>query len=105
MMAESSGTSARGPGRPFEKGRSGNPGGRPKLEGEIRKLAQKHGPNALKRLVELMKSSNERVAVAAAQAVLDRAYGKPPQGLHIEGDNPIAPAVRIEFVKPKEQDS
>ena len=78
--------SSRGTGRPFAKGRSGNPGGRPKVEGEIRELAQKHGPDALKRLVELMKSENERVAVAAAQVILDRAYGKPQQALQIDGD-------------------
>ncbi len=33
-----------------------------------------------------MKSKNERVAVVAAQAILDRAYGKPPQALQLEGD-------------------
>jgi hypothetical protein len=70
-------------GRPFPKGQSGNPGGRPKAEGEIRELAQKHGPEALQRLVDLMGSANERVAVAAAQAVLDRAYGRPVQGLQL----------------------
>lgn len=70
----------------FQKGRSGNPGGRPRAEGDVRKLAQKHGPTALARLVELMKSENERVAVVAAQAVLDRAYGKPPQSLQVDGE-------------------
>lgn len=70
----------------FKKGQSGNPGGRPKVEGEIRELAQQHGPAALKRLVELMASENERVAVAAAQAVLDRGYGKAAQALHLDGE-------------------
>lgn len=70
----------------FKKGQSGNPGGRPKVEGEVRSLAQQHGPAALQRLVALMKSKNERVAVVAAQAILDRAYGKPPQALQLEGD-------------------
>lgn len=76
----------RGGGRPFSKGRSGNPGGRPKAEGEIRSLAQKHGPAAFARLLELMRSENERVAVAAAQAVLDRGYGKPAQAVHVDGE-------------------
>jgi hypothetical protein len=70
----------------LKKGQSGNPGGRPKLEGEIRALAQKHGKPAIERLVELMASKNERVAVAAAQVILDRGYGKPPQALQIDGE-------------------
>jgi hypothetical protein len=104
-MAENSEPSARnrGSGRPFGKGQSGNPGGRPKLEGEIRKLAQKHGPAAIKRLVDLMDSSNERVAVAAAQAVLDRAYGKPPQGIHLKGDGTAPHVMQVEFIRAKTQ--
>jgi hypothetical protein len=85
-MAENRQGTAGKSGRPFQKGRSGNPGGRPKVEGEIRALAQQHGPAALKRLVQLMGSKNERAAIAAAQAVLDRAYGKPPQAIDLGGD-------------------
>lgn len=96
-MPENRGTSGR-----FEKGRSGNPGGRPKLEGEIRSLAQKHGKAALKRLVELMAAKNERVAVAAAQAILDRACGKPPQGIHLKGEGNLPSLLRVEFVRCKE---
>jgi Family of unknown function (DUF5681) len=73
-------------GRPFQKGQSGNPGGRPKIAGEIRELAQQHAPAALERLVRLMNSTSGRVAVAAAQAILDRACGKPPQALQIDGE-------------------
>jgi hypothetical protein len=79
-------------GRPFQKGRSGNPGGRPRIEGEIRALAQQHGPAALERIVQLMKSENERVAVVACQAVLDRAYGKPPQAIDLGGGENRQPA-------------
>ena len=70
-------------GRPFPKGESGNPGGRPRVEHEIRVLAQQHGPAALKRIIELMASANERVALAAAQALLDRAFGRPIQGVQL----------------------
>jgi len=61
----------------FQKGKSGNPGGRPQVKGEVRKLAQSKAPRAFKRLVELMESKDQRVAIAASNAVLDRAYGKP----------------------------
>lgn len=97
-MAENRPTSGR-----FKKGQSGNPGGRPKLEGEIRDLAQKHGPAALNRLVELMSSVNERVAVIAAQAVLDRAYGKPAQALQLQGgEGLVSPLIRVQFGNAKD---
>ena len=67
----------------FQPGQSGNPGGRPKVDGEIRELAQKHGPDALRRIIALMNSNSERIALMAAPAVLDRAYGKPVQGVQL----------------------
>jgi hypothetical protein len=75
--------SARTPirGRPFPKGMSGNPAGRPKLEREIRRLAQQHSGAALLRMVALMHHSNPRVALAACLAVLERAIGSPPQAI------------------------
>ncbi len=82
----------------FPKGRSGNPNGRPKVEGDIRKLAQSYGKAALMRLVELIDSDEPRVSVTAAQAVLDRAYGKPPQSIDLpSGLGPTL--IRVEFVK------
>jgi hypothetical protein len=48
-------------GRPFRKGQSGNPGGRPRVEGEIRELARQHTGTALRTLVEIA----ERVRMRA----------------------------------------
>jgi len=96
-MAENSSRTA--PGRPFQPGQSGNPGGRPKLAAEARALAQEHGPDAIKRLVELMKCRGKQVstAVRACEAILDRAYGKAPQSIDLpEGTVPTL--VRVEFV-------
>lgn len=70
-------------GKPFKPGQSGNPSGRPKVVSHIRDLAQKHGEEALKTVVALMRSEDERVALAAAQVVLDRAYGKPIQQVDV----------------------
>lgn len=84
QLAENSGEQRRG--RPFRKGQSGNPGGRPKVAAEIRDLAQQHGPDAVKKLVALMKSAaREDVQVRAAEALLDRGYGRPGQALELTG--------------------
>jgi hypothetical protein len=40
---------------------------------------------AFRRLIQLMQSDNEVVAVRAAEAVLDRAYGRPVQAMEILG--------------------
>ena len=62
--------------RPFQKGVSGNPGGKPKKHEDVKALARQHSKAALNRIVELISSSDERVAIMAAKEVLDRAYGK-----------------------------
>jgi hypothetical protein len=63
----------------FAKGVSGNPGGRPKLPEELRELFRAKGPDALEVLTRCLQSSDERIAIAAATAILDRGYGKPAQ--------------------------
>lgn len=75
----------RGPGKPFAKGESGNPGGRPKVALEVRELARTYGPRAITRLAELMDNpkSEPQTVIAAARALLDRGYGKPIQELEI----------------------
>src|SRR5690348_5264019 len=78
----------RRPGNPhWKKGQSANPAGRPKIEGRIRKLAQRHSRRAIRRLAKLIDSTNERIALAASSAVLDRAIGRPAQGVELTGAN------------------
>jgi Family of unknown function (DUF5681) len=71
----------------FIKGISGNPKGRPKASGlafpadqmrEAVKAARIASPEAVSRLIALMRSAEKQeVQLAAANAILDRGLGKP----------------------------
>jgi hypothetical protein len=66
----------------FIKVYSGNPGGRPKDEHNVIELARSYTTEALEALVELMRDGkDERVRGTAAQALLDRGWGKPKVGV------------------------
>ena len=70
----------RNPNGQFVAGYTGNAGGRPKDEYKIAELARGYTLEALDTLVELMRySKNERVRGTAAQALLERGWGKPKQ--------------------------
>ena len=43
-----------GKGRPFPKGVSGNPGGRPKVLGDVQELARQKSPEAITTLANIM---------------------------------------------------
>jgi hypothetical protein len=61
----------------FAPGQSGNPGGRPKDEHRVAELARSYTLEAIDTLVELMRDGkDERMRGTAAQALLDRGWGR-----------------------------
>lgn len=79
-------------GAPFKKGRSGNPGGRPKLPEDVkhvRDLARQYTESAVTTLVDVMKDGSGPAKVAAANAILDRGWGKAPQPMTGEDGGPV----------------
>ena len=76
---------------PFQPGQSGNPGGRPKGEGKVREAAREHTDTAVGVLVAAMADEDARVRIKAAEVLLDRGWGKPPQSLTMTGDDEGGP--------------
>ena len=96
-MAANSGKTARG--RPFQKGQSGNPSGRPKQTQEqkdalarIKDLA----PVAVEWLREVLthEKTKPEIRLRAIEMVLDRAYGKPVAREQTVGNEPIIELLR-----------
>lgn len=70
----------------FAKGVSGNAGGRPKVPEELREAFREACPVALKTLVRVVKDPKAKDAdrIRAAEAILDRGYGKPVQAVDVD---------------------
>lgn len=65
---------------------------------KIRQLARSHSEAAIRELARLsLKSESEKTRVAASNALLDRAFGKPTQ--KIAGDEDEAPIRITEVVR------
>ncbi len=64
----------------FSKGKSGNPGGRPRAHiGDLGREARRYAHLAVGTLVKICRSGMERNKLVAARELLDRGYGRPIQ--------------------------
>jgi hypothetical protein len=73
---------------PFVKGQSGNPGGKPKEIKNVIEMARTHTPAAINTLAEIVSDGEAPSAarVAAANVLLERAWGKPIQPVDAQID-------------------
>ena len=79
----------------FAKGHSGNAGGRPRDEHKVAELARSYTTEAIQTLVALMRTAkDERVRGTAAQALLDRGWGKAKVEVVTEGKQDYIAALR-----------
>ena len=79
----------------FISGHSGNAGGRPKDEHKVAELARSYTTEAIDTLVYLMRDGkDERVRGTAAQALLDRGWGKAKVEVVTEGKQDYIAALR-----------
>ncbi len=59
---------------------------------ELRDLAKSHAPAAFQKMLEHLDSQNERLSFAAAQDILNRAYGKAES---VKDDNMATPTIIV----------
>ncbi|MBJ7410133.1 MAG: hypothetical protein JHD15_07165 [Phenylobacterium sp.] len=80
---------------------AGRPAGAPnKATKDIRDAAQEYSELALQVLVDVATNGDSAAAkVAAANAILDRAHGKPKQSVEATGADgaPLLPALKVTF--------
>ena len=80
----------------FPKEQLGNPGGRPRDDQKVAELVRSYTREAIETLAELMRSGNdERVRGTAAQALLDRGWGKPKVEVVSDGTDSYIEALRL----------
>ena len=70
----------------WKPGQSGNPRGRPKAPEDIAALCRIHTVEAIDVILETMRQKTHKDRFQAAQALLDRGWGRPKQQLEVSAD-------------------
>ena len=72
--------------RKWQPGQSGNPKGMEPGVGHVRELARQHTEESIEKLVEIMRDESAPPSAqgAAANALLDRGWGRPDQAVSID---------------------
>lgn len=75
---------------PWVKGKSGNPGGRPKAVMDVVLAARTHSSAAIRTLAAIMGDAEAPPAARAmaANSLLDRGWGKPVQPMGLAANDP-----------------
>ena len=77
----------------WQKGASGNPNGRARVDPEVLERMRRLAPAALEALCQCLSSADERVRLDAAKHLLDRVLGKPVQSTELTIDSSARDAV------------
>ena len=87
------------PGRPFQPGQSGNPGGRPKALGTLVREQTQEGRELVTFMLRVLRGRKTplRYRLEAAAWLADRGFGKALQQLELSGPEAEPLTIRIEY--------
>jgi hypothetical protein len=84
-------------GKPFPKGVSGNPSGRPRATEEYKDAMTRLDEKAIEGLEQILDNPHHKKFADVCMYVVNRNHGKPPERMHLSGpnDGPITTATSV----------